>query len=305
MQPTLIVLAAGMGSRYGGLKQMDPMGPHGETVLDYSVFDAIRAGFGRVIFVIREDFADAFKHGVGCHFAQRIQVDYAFQRLDDLPDPFTVPSGRTKPWGTTHAVRAARSLVNGPFAVINADDFYGRDAYQRAATFLTHPVPANGKSHYAMIGYPLINTLSDHGDVNRGICSTDPSGLLSTVEEHVGIEREADGVVRGTALDGIRKTISENGPVSMNFWCFTRCFFDYLEADFIRFLQEFGQIEKSEYYIPTIVDALIRSNQADCKVIQTTSHWFGVTYPDDKPHVVASIQKLIAAGEYPERLNAP
>jgi len=303
MKPTLLVLAAGMGSRYGGLKQIDPMGPNGETVLDYSVFDAIRAGFGRVIFIIREDFAEAFQHGIGSRFAQRIEVAYAFQRLDDLPAPFTVPVGRTKPWGTTHAVRAARALVDAPFAVINADDFYGRDAYQRAAAFLAQPSAANGKAHYAMIGYPLVNTLSDHGDVNRGICTTDPEGLLTGVEEYVNILREADGVVRGTALDGSRKGIAESGPVSMNCWAFTRGFFAQLEDGFTRFLEAHGQAEKSEYYIPTIVDDLIRSDKADCRVIPTTSHWFGVTYPDDKPHVVASIQHLIAAGEYPERLS--
>ena len=303
MQPTLLVLAAGMGSRYGGLKQMDPMGPTGETVLDYSVFDAIRAGFGRVVFIIREDFAEAFKHGVGARFADRIQVDYAFQHLDDLPAPFTVPAGRTKPWGTAHAVRAARAIVNEPFAVINADDFYGRDAYQRAAAFLTRPAPTGGKAHYAMIGYPLANTLSDHGDVNRGICTTDAGGLLTGVEEYVKILREADGVVRGIALDGTRKAIAESGPVSMNFWAFTHGFFGQLEDGFTRFLEAYGQAEKSEYYIPTIVDELIRSNKADCAVIPTTSHWFGVTYPDDKPHVVASIQQLIEGGEYPERLG--
>jgi len=303
MPPTLLVLAAGMGSRYGGLKQIDPMGPNGETVLDYSVFDAIRAGFGRVVFIIREDFAEAFQHGIGSRFAGRIQVDYAFQHLDDLPAGFTVPAGRSKPWGTTHAVRAARALVNEPFAVINADDFYGRDAYQRAATFLTQPAATAGKAHYAMIGYPLVNTLSDHGDVNRGICTTDANGLLSSVEEYVKIQRDDDGVVRGIALDTTRKTIAESGPVSMNFWAFTHSFFAQLEDGFTRFLQAHGQAEKSEYYIPTIVDELIRSNKADCAVIPTTSHWFGVTYPDDKPHVVASIQQLIADGEYPERLG--
>ena len=200
-------------------------------------------------------------------------------------------------------MRAARALVDEPFAVINADDFYGRDAYQRAATFLSHPPAVNGKAHYAMIGYPLVNTLSDHGDVNRGICATDPSGLLTGVEEYVNILRETDGVVRGTALDGNRKPVAENGPVSMNFWAFGRGFFDQLEDGFIEFLKAHGTAEKSEYYIPTIVDSLIRSNKSDCTVIPTTSHWFGVTYPDDKPHVVTSIQQLIAAGEYPERLS--
>lgn len=303
MKPTLLVLAAGMGSRYGGLKQMDPMGPNGETVLDYSVYDAIRAGFGRVVFIIREDFAEAFKQGVGARFADRIQVDYAFQKLDDLPGGFTVPEGRTKPWGTAHAVRAARHLVKEPFAVINADDFYGSDAYVRAAEFLARPRPETDRAHYAMIGYPLVNTLSDHGDVNRGICTRDEQGLLSTVEEYVKIERESDGVVRGNSLDGSRREVCENSPVSMNFWAFSRCFFDHLEVEFAHFLENFGTLEKSENYIPTVVDALIRGGKADCSVLDTTSHWFGVTYPDDKPHVVASILQLIGSGDYPADLT--
>jgi len=303
MKPTLVVLAAGMGSRYGGLKQMDPMGPNGETVLDYSVFDAIRAGFGRVVFIIREDFADAFKNGVGARFAGRIEVDYAFQRLDDLPAGFDVPEGRAKPWGTAHAVRAARDVVTGPFAVINADDFYGRDAYQRAADFLAAPATPNGVSHYAMVGYPLVNTLSDHGDVNRGICSLDDAGLLTYVEEFVAIEREADGVIRGNALDGSRRVIDAATPVSMNFWAFTPCLFGLLETEFTAFLKDHGEKEKSEFYIPTLVDSLIRNGSADCRVLETNSQWFGVTYPDDKPHVVASIRSLIDAGEYPAHLS--
>jgi NDP-sugar pyrophosphorylase family protein len=303
MQPTLLVLAAGMGSRYGGLKQMDPMGPSGETVLDYSVFDAIRAGFGRVIFIIREDFAEAFKSGVGARFTGRIEVDYAFQRLDDLPDGFTMPEGRAKPWGTAHAVRAARHLVDGPFAVINADDFYGRDAYRRAADFLTNPAAADGAAHYAMVGYPLVNTLSDHGDVNRGICTRDAAGLLTYVEEFVAIEREADGAIRGTALDGSRREIDEATPVSMNFWAFGPELFGQLETGFTAFLTEHGAKEKSEFYIPTLVDALIKAGTADCRVLDTDSQWFGVTYPDDKPHVVESIRRLIDAGEYPAALG--
>ena len=290
-----------MGSRYGGLKQIDPMGPNGETVLDYSVYDAIRAGFGTVIFIIREDFAEAFRQGVGMRFADRIKVDYAFQKLDDLPEGFTVPEDREKPWGTAHAVRAARHLVNGPFAVINADDFYGSDAYVRAANFLKAPRSGN-KAHYAMVGYPLVNTLSDHGDVNRGICTRNEEGLLTSVEEYVKIERESDDVVRGTALDGTRREVSEDAPVSMNFWAFRPCFYEFLEQDFNRFLAESGTVEKSEYYIPTAVDSMIRTSKADCSVLHTTSHWFGVTYPDDKQHVVASIQRLIDSGEYPATL---
>lgn len=299
MKPTLLVLAAGMGSRYGGLKQMDPMGPNGETVLDYSVYDAIRAGFGRVIFIIREDFAEAFRQGVGSRFADIIEVDYAFQKLDDLPEGFTIPEGRAKPWGTAHAIRAARHLVLGAFAVINADDFYGSDAYVRAAEFLNAPHDEHAIAHYAMIGYPLINTLSHHGDVNRGICTRNSEGLLTSVEEYVKIERDADGVVRGNALDGTRKAVCENSPVSMNFWAFTHCFIAHLETEFTDFLKNFGHVEKSENYIPTVVDALIRAGKADCAVLDTTSHWFGVTYPEDKQHVVASIRKLIETGEYP------
>jgi len=303
MKPTLLVLAAGMGSRYGGLKQMDPMGPNGETVLDYSVYDAIRAGFGRVVFIIRQDFAEAFQQGVGARFADRIQVDYAFQRLDDLPAEFSVPEGRVKPWGTSHAVRAAREIVNEPFAVINADDFYGADSYQRAAAFFAQQTIADGKSHYAMVGYPLKNTLSDHGDVNRGICQVDENRLLTYVEEYVKIEREADGICRGEALDGNRKPVEENTPVSMNFWAFTPDFFTHLEEEFTSFLKENGTKEKSECYIPTVVDALIRSGKADCKVLETSSHWFGVTYPEDKAHVVESIAKLIENGDYPAKLG--
>lgn len=292
-----------MGSRYGGLKQMDPMGPNGETVLDYSVYDAIRAGFGRVVFIIREDFAEAFRQGVGSRFADVIEVDYAFQKLDDLPEGFAVPEGRTKPWGTAHAIRAARHLVKESFAVINADDFYGRDAYVRAAEFLNTPRTENDKAHYAMIGYPLINTLSDHGDVNRGICTRSADGLLASVEEYVKIERDSDGVVRGNALDGTRSEVCEKSPVSMNFWAFTHCFMDHLETEFSHFLKNFITVEKSENYIPTVVDALIRSGKADCAVLDTTSHWFGVTYPDDKQHVVSSIRTLIETGEYPAILS--
>jgi len=302
MKPTLLVLAAGMGSRYGGLKQMDPMGPNGETVLDYSVFDAIRAGFGKVVFIIREDFAEAFKSSVGARFAGKIEVDYAFQKLDDLPAGFSVPEGRTKPWGTAHAIRAARDVVKEPFAVINADDFYGADAYESIARWFASDRGAAGKDHYSMVGYPLRNTLSEHGSVNRGICQTDAAGLLTDVEEVVDIAREADGRVFGTALDGSRREIADTCPVSMNFWGFTVEFFAQIEEHFTAFLQAKGGEQKSECYIPTVVDDLIRQGKADCRVLDTTSSWFGVTYPDDKPHVVASIAKLIEAGDYPSPL---
>jgi hypothetical protein len=302
MKPTLLVLAAGMGSRYGGLKQMDPMGPNGETVLDYSVYDAIRAGFGRVVFIIREDFAEAFKQGVGSRFADRIAVDYVFQKLDDLPEPHRVPEGRQKPWGTSHAVRAARHTVKEHFAVINADDFYGADAYRRAAAFFDS-LPQDATNEMAMVGYPLENTLSDHGQVNRGICRIDEEGFLTNVEEYLSIEREADGHVRGNALDGKRHVVPAGSLVSMNFWAFGPDFFFQLEEAFTRFLSESGGQLKSECYIPTVVDHLIHGGHARCPVLRTTSQWFGVTYPDDKPFVVESIAKLIAAGEYPATLS--
>lgn len=300
--PTLLILAAGMGSRYGGLKQMDPMGPNGETVLDYSVFDAIRAGFTRVVFIIRKDFAEAFQAGIGARFEGKIEVAYAYQSLDDLPAGYTVPTGRTKPWGTTHAIRAARDLIKGPFAVINADDFYGRDSYVKAAEFLRSTTADDGVEHYSMVGYQLEKTLSDHGDVNRGICRTNQNGFLVGVEEVVKIQREDDGTVRGDYLDGSRREVPAGSIVSMNFWAFSAAFMAHIEDHFINFLAAHGQEEKSECYIPTVVDEFINNGQADCAVLPTSSSWFGVTYPDDKPHVVANIQALIQAGEYPSSL---
>lgn len=291
-----------MGSRYGGLKQLDPMGPNGEVVLDYSVFDAIRAGFGKVVFIIRKDFADVFKEKVGSRFEGKIAVDYAYQSLDDLPEGFSVPEGREKPWGTTHALRAARNVVTEPFAVVNADDFYGSDAFVKAAKFLTESQDEPGKAHYGMVGYSLDRTLSDHGDVNRGICKVN-NGLLVSVEEYVKIEREADGVVRGENLKGERLPVDAKGQVSMNFWLFTSSFMGLLEEYFVEFLSKRINEPKSECYIPTVVDALINADRADCAVLETTSSWFGVTYPDDKPAVVASINKLIQNGEYPAKLD--
>ena len=296
--PTLLVLAAGMGSRYGGLKQLDPMGPNGETVLDYSVFDAIRAGFDRVVFVIREDFAEAFRDGIGSRFSDRIKVDYAFQKLEDLPAPFTPPASRTKPWGTTHAIRAARNLIDGPFAVINADDFYGRDAYVKAAEFMTD-IPSQ---YCGMVGYPLKNTLSNHGQVNRGICEVSEAGILTSVEEFLKIGCQSDGQVTGEGMDGERREIAPTAPVSMNFWIFTPEFMADLEEEFLAFVKENCGKDTGESYIPTVVDSLIRQGETTCKVLETNSSWFGVTYPEDKELVVASIRGLISAGDYPKSL---
>ncbi|MFD2257742.1 NDP-sugar synthase [Luteolibacter algae] len=298
--PSLLVLAAGMGSRYGGLKQLDPMGPNGETVLDYSVYDAIRAGFDRVIFVIREDFADAFREGIGARFADRIKVEYAFQKLDDLPAPYSPPATREKPWGTSHAVRAARGIIDEPFAVINADDFYGSDAYVKASEFLNN----NTENSCGLIAYPLKNTLSDHGTVNRGICEVSKEGYLQNVEEIVKISRADGGMISGDALDGSKREIAPDAPASMNFWAFPANFMEHLEAEFVKFLADNVEKEKSECYIPTVVDSLISQGVTKCQVLETSASWFGVTYPDDKPHVVTSIRALIEKGDYPAELTS-
>ncbi len=302
MKPTLLVLAAGMGSRYGGLKQMDPMGPNGETVLDYSVYDAIRAGFDRVIFIIREDFADIFKEQVGAKFKDKIKVDYAFQDLNDLPEGFSLPEGRVKPWGTTHAILAARDLLTSNFAVINADDFYGADSFVQIAKYFAETQDtSDDKEHYCMVGYKLANTLSDHGSVNRGICR-DENGLLKGVEECTEIQIEEDGVCRGENLAGERVEISTDAIASMNFWGFTPSIIAHLQSHFTEFLKQRGEEMKSECYIPTVVDELIENGTADCRILETSSSWFGVTYPDDKAAVVASIKKLVDNGEYPANL---
>lgn len=302
MKPTLLVLAAGMGSRYGGLKQIDPMGPNGETVLDYSVYDAIRAGFGRVVFIIREEFADSFKAQVGHKFADKIKVDYAFQELNDLPEGFSLPEGRIKPWGTTHAILAARNVIDAPFAVINADDFYGSDSFQKISCYFTETAnSSDAVDHYCMVGYKLENTLSDHGNVNRGICS-DTDGFLDKVEEHLDIEIESDAVCRGENLAGDRVELAVDSIASMNFWGFPPSIMKDLEKNFIAFLKERGTEMKSECYIPTDVDTMLKSGKADCNILETSSLWFGVTYPQDKDMCVASITKLVEQGEYPANL---
>jgi hypothetical protein len=298
-KPTLVVLAAGMGSRYGGLKQIDPMGPSGETILDYSLYDAIRSDFGKVVFVIREEFEQAFRQSIGARFCDRIEVEYAFQRLDDIPKGFTVPANRAKPWGTAHAVYAARHVVKEPCAVINADDFYGRDAYAKAVQFLSNPAPE--PSRYCIVGYYLKNTLSIHGGVNRGI-TTHESDLLSHVEEVIDIRRQEDGSVRGTAGDGMERALDENAIVSMNFWGFTPHFWTQLETEFCSFLESRDDLSTGECYIPAIVDDLIKGNQASCEVISSTASWFGVTYSADKPIVVETVKQLVAAGAYPSPL---
>ena len=304
MKPTLVVLAAGMGSRYGGLKQVDPVGPSGEAILDYSVFDAIRGGFGKVVFIIRKDIEEAFRKQVGSKYEGLVPVDYCFQDINDLPAPYKVPAGRTKPWGTAHATRAARHVVHEPFAVINADDFYGRDAFAKLAAFLSTPSPSPTPPpptlHFAMVGYRLDLTLSENGTVARGICDVDGDGMLRGVTERLKLVRA--GNVAEDRDEAAPATYPLDARVSMNLWGFTPELFDALEARFPAWLSENGSKEKSEWYIPFVVDELIREGKADCKVLPTDSSWFGVTYREDKPHVVAAIAKLVADGEYPERL---
>ena len=300
MKPTLLILAAGMGSRYGGLKQLDAMGPSGEVVLDYSVFDAIRAGFGKVVFVIRREFEEQFRSQIGAKFGDRIQVDYAFQDINDLPAGFTVPEGRTKPWGTAHALLAAQAVVKEPFLMINADDFYGCDAFTKMAANLTAPRPSDGKSHYSMVGFYLKNTLSDHGSVSRGICTRGPDHLLSSVLEMTKIYRTPAGAENREAENAVPLTGDE--VVSMNFFGFTPDIFSHLRVAFAEFLKERGQEEKSECYVPMQVDDLIKAGKADVTVLESKDAWFGVTYPEDKADVVAAIQALVTAGVYPESL---
>jgi NDP-sugar pyrophosphorylase family protein len=295
-QPALLLLAAGLGSRYGGLKQLDAMGPSGQTMIDYAVFDAIRAGFGKVVFVIRKDFEAEFREKVGRRYEGQIAVEYAFQGLNDLPDGYTVPEGRSKPWGTAHAVRAAREVINEPFAVINADDFYGREAYAQMAEHLKAIENLKTLS-LSMVGYVLKNTLSPHGTVNRGICRIE-DGKLQSVEEYTSIGIDADGVLRGEALDGARVELQGDAIVSMNFWGFSPALFQPLEAAFEAFLAQRGKEMKSEYYLPSLVDQLIKDGRANCPALKTDSPWFGVTYTEDKSRVVESIRELTEAGIY-------
>jgi UTP-glucose-1-phosphate uridylyltransferase len=297
MKPTLLILAAGMGSRYGGLKQMDELGPNGEAIIDYSVFDAIRAGFGKVVFVIRESFADAFKERFEPSLKGKIETEYVFQNLDDLPEGFSVPEGREKPWGTGHAMLMAKDVIKEPFAVVNADDFYGQEAYELAIKFIKE-YPADNE--YAMIGYPMRNTLSEFGTVSRGVCNTNEKGYLQTIVERTKIGWEGKEIF---FYEGDEKTrLNGNDPVSMNFWVFKPDFFAHMETSFKEFLKKKGHEMKSEFFFNITTDELIRAKKASTLVIDTDSNWFGVTYQEDKPMVQSSINKLIEEGKYPARL---
>ena len=298
MNPTLFILAAGMGSRYGGLKQIDGLGPNGETIMDYSVFDALRAGFGKIVFVIRKDFEEDFRRVVLAKYGDKVPCELCFQSVDKVPEGCTYNPERTKPWGTNHAVLMAKGIIREPFAVINADDFYGRESFQVLADFLRE---VEGKrDEYCMVGYRVCNTLSENGSVSRGVCATDANGLLTDVVERTKIESKNGTIV--FTEDGVDTPLDPHTPVSMNMWGFTPEYFDYSEKAFRAFLAEKGQELKSEFYIPTLVNDLIASGKATCKVLDTPSKWFGVTYSEDRPQVVAKIQQLIDAGEYPAKL---
>lgn len=291
-RPTLLILAAGMGSRYGGLKQIDAVGPSGETILDFSVYDASRAGFGQIVFVIRRDIEDAFRQSIGARFEQRVPVKYVFQEIDDLPPGFTVPAGRTKPWGTTQAVLAAAEVIHEPFAVINADDFYGQESFQSLSRHLL-----TESSGYAMIGFILRNTLSEFGSVARGISAVDENGYLASVVEVTGIERDSGEI---KAAGGI--PLSGDEIVSMNMWGFTPRVFDQLRAYFESFLEANSLDQRAECYLPNAVNSLIHSGESRVRVLPTSEAWFGVTYREDRPRVVESIGRLVSSGVYPKRL---
>jgi NDP-sugar pyrophosphorylase family protein len=283
-----------MGSRYGGLKQIDPVGPSGETVLDYAVFDALRAGFGRVVFVIRRDFEELFRTQIGARYAGKIAVDYVFQSLDALPPGHTPPAGREKPWGTGHAVWCARDAVKENFAVINADDFYGADSFNRLAAFLTAvPATSEATSEFAIVGFRMANTLSENGAVSRGVCATDATGYLASIVETHGI----------TAAEvGPGKKFSGDTIVSMNCWGFTPALFAGLDTQFREFLATRGSEPKSEFYLPASVSTMIARGETTVRVLPTDSAWFGVTYREDKPRVQAALLALVQAGRYPARL---
>ncbi len=297
MKPTLLVLAAGMGSRYGGLKQMDGVGPNGEIIMDYSINDAIRAGFGKVVFVIRHDFAEAFQQKINAeHFGNRIQVEYVYQELDKLPAGFKVPEGREKPWGTNHAILMAKEVIHEPFAIINADDFYGRDAFMVIGDYLR--TLENTKGQYCMVGYRLENTLSENGTVSRGVCNIDANGNLAGMTERTSIGRNAAGIIEYKDTDDTLHPLAPETTVSMNLFGFTPDYFTESEKLFVEWLKERGTEMKSEYYIPYAVNTFINSGYATMKVLKTTAQWFGVTYKEDRPMVVDRLKKLHEEGIY-------
>jgi len=298
MKPTLLILAAGMGSRFGGLKQVEPIGPNGEAIIDYSIFDAIRAGFGKVVFVIRESFAEAFKEKFDSLLKDKIEVEYVYQELDMLPKGFTLPEGREKPWGTAHAILVAKDVINEPFCALNADDFYGKNAYEVMAKFL---MSSDISTQYSMVGYHLKNTLSEFGSVSRGICDVDQNQNLNKIVETIKIFKKEEKVI-SVEVDNNETLLSGEERVSMNFWGFKPSVFRTIETKFSTFLKTEIDKPKSEMYIPSVVFEMIEEQKATVKVLDANSPCFGVTYKEDKPYLVEKINALIAHGEYPKKL---
>lgn len=307
MRPTLLVLAAGMGSRYGGLKQMDPIGPAGETIIDYSVYDAVKAGFGKVVYIVRESFRDEFEREVRRKYAgartpdgEKVEFGFVTQELGKIPDGFTFNSERVKPWGTAHAVLMAKDTIDTPFAVINGDDYYGKESFRILGDWLRSP--ECGKDKYSMVGFRLANTLSPSGGVSRGICRTDTEGFLSGVVENHELSRKAGGNITGHPTGEEDRVYPDSTLVSMNMWGFTPDYFEESEEMFRDFLKEKGGELKSEFYIPTVIDRLIHSGKATCKVLETPCEWFGVTFKEDRPMAVAKFKELTDKGLYPSPL---
>jgi len=298
MKPTLVILAAGMASRYGSMKQVQGFGPSGETIMDYSIYDAIRAGFGKVVFIIRKEFADNFKEIFEPKLKGKIATEYVFQEMDSFTNGFEKPAERTKPWGTAHAVLCAKDVVKEPFAVINADDFYGQNAFENAALFLEEECD---EKTYAIVGYDLLSTLSEHGTVNRGVCGLDSNGALATITERINIARKDGKILCDDGLEP--KELSVDTRVSMNFWCFDVSFFSYTQKLFKEFLKEYGKELKSEFFIPIVADQFIKEG-GTVEIVPTTSLWFGVTYKEDAPFVEKSLNTLIENKEYPSNLWA-
>jgi hypothetical protein len=296
MKPTLVILAAGMASRYGSMKQVQGFGPSGETIMDYSIFDAIRSGFGKVVFIIRKEFAENFKTIFEPKLKGHIATEYVYQELDSFTGTYTIPTDRTKPWGTAHAVLCAMTAVQEPFAVINADDFYGYNAFKNAASFLNVGCTDN---NYAIVGYDLLGTLSEHGTVNRGICGLDHEGNLASITERINIAKQDGKIIVGDGMEPAELSVQTR--VSMNFWCFAPSFFSYTEKLFANFLEQRGKEPKSEFFIPIVADQFIHEG-GTIQVIPTSSLWFGVTYKEDAPFVQESLNKLIKEGEYPQNL---
>ncbi|MCR5759715.1 MAG: nucleotidyltransferase [Bacteroidales bacterium] len=309
MKPTLLVLAAGMGSRYGGLKQMDGLGPNGETIIDYSIHDAVEAGFGKVVYIVREFFKEGMMEhvkqkyaGVKCPDGEPLKFDFVCQELNKIPAPFTVPENREKPWGTAHAVLMAKDVIHEPFAVINGDDYYGRDSFKVLADWCRAHEKTEGE--YCIVGFELENTLSENGSVSRGICFYDDKNILTGIAEHLNIVKEADGNVYGdNSVSGENHVkLAAKALCSMNMWGFTPDYFTKSEASFVTFLTEHRTEPKKEYYIPYAVDVLVKGGEARCEVLSSPSRWFGVTYKEDRPGVVAKFAELVKEGIYPSPL---